>query len=212
MTSSPASAAPRWQVVALQLQALIDGPTAEQISAAKALGLTLLDHLPAPVAAVVLRRHLGDAIGERLTFGAEVPESLTDLENDVGVTVTSSLVTESREEVSAWFAARYMLKTVRGLNAVKPEVGDIVLSDGWPGERRVISSIGDSGRVYMKGRPGRRAWPTISRSSNVSARQDMPPPQSRSMLSFATTPGTATPVSPGLTGWPIRPAIPCART
>jgi hypothetical protein len=62
--------------------------------------------------------------------------------------------------VTAWFESRYILKTIRGLRALRPQVGDVVSSAGWKaGERRVISTIQDSGRIFMKLKPVRSAWP-----------------------------------------------------
>ncbi len=56
----------------------------------------------------------------------------------MGILDRAALQTGSDAEVSTWFAARYMIMTARGLREVQPEVGDIVTSHGWAGDRRVI--------------------------------------------------------------------------
>lgn len=150
---------PRWKHVASQLEAAATGPLEEQFATATALGLSLPKGMPATVAAVVLKDHLAGVLLEGLGRESEIPESLVELERELGIADPAVLVTGSAAEVSAWFAARYMLMTARGLKATKPGIEDVVTSEAWPGERRVVSSIGDDGRVYMKGRPPRRAWP-----------------------------------------------------
>lgn len=159
--ASPApSAEPWWATVADRLEALLIGPTATQLSTADALGLSLPADSPSFVAAVLLQWHLRDAIGQTFRDVDEIPETLNDIEDELGVTRTSSLHTGTREEVSAWFEARYTLKTVRGLRELEPVPGDIVTSAGWvAGEQRVVSSVSSSGRIFMRGTPARSAWP-----------------------------------------------------
>lgn len=150
----------RWQLVADHLEKLVSGPTPVQASVAAKLGLALPVDLPAPVAAVVLRGYLDEALRHSLRSADGVPEVLGDIEDELGLERTESLITDTREEVSAWFESRYMLKTARGLRLLQPAVGDVVSSAGWKaGERRVISSIQDNGRVFMKLKPIRSAWP-----------------------------------------------------
>lgn len=154
------TATPRWKEVAEHLQKLATGPTPAQVSAAAALSVKVGKRVPAPVAAVILKHHLGPALLERRSTDADIPDVLAEIEESLGVPRTRRLITGTREEVSSWFASRYMLMTARGLRALKPAVGDIVRQAGWnEGEQRVISSISDSGRIYMKGRPSRSAWP-----------------------------------------------------
>lgn len=151
---------PRWKIVAQNLQTLTSGPTPAQTSTAEALSLKLGKRVPAPVAAVVLKHHLAAALLEHRQTDAEIPDVLAEIEAELRLSPTKRLITGTREEVSSWFAARYMLKTARGLRALKPSVGDIVRQAGWKaGEQRVISSIGDNGRIFMKGLPLRSAWP-----------------------------------------------------
>lgn len=150
---------PRWEQVALGLEAAAAGPSEVQQATATALGLSLPKGAPATVAAVVFKNHLAGVLLEGVGRGGEIPDTLVALEDELGVTDPAALVTGSAAEVSAWFAARYMLMTARGLRDIQPAIGDVVASQAWPGERRVISSIGDDGRVYMKGRPARKAWP-----------------------------------------------------
>lgn len=151
---------PCWQVVADQLDKDAVAPTSEQVRVATAIGVTLPSNIPAPVAAVVLRDQLSDVLFARVGgTGWEIPDALTELEDELRVSAHAHLVTGTREEVSAWFAARYMIKTARGLRAVEPQPGDVVVSQGWSNEKRVISSIGADGRVYMKGQPPRKGWP-----------------------------------------------------
>lgn len=151
---------PRWQLVAERLEALASGPTEQQHRLASAIGISLSDTTPASVAAVVLHSHIDDALRRPLRPGDGIPEVLADIEDELGVDRTTVLLTGSREEVSGWFEARYMLKSARGLRVLRPTVGDVVTSTGWSrGERRAISSIGDDGRVYMKLQPVRSAWP-----------------------------------------------------
>ncbi|MGH3598730.1 MAG: hypothetical protein ACRDQH_00385 [Pseudonocardiaceae bacterium] len=159
-TSNSASDIPRWKAVADLLEGLASGPTPEQARVAGAIGVTLPDGIPAPVAAIVLKHGLSDVLFDHVRGGAEIPENLVELEDELGLsTERAHLVTGSRDEVSAWFAARYMVMTACGLREQQPEPGDVVRCNGWPGESRVISSIGADGRVYMKGRPARRSWP-----------------------------------------------------
>lgn len=158
-TRSLPSQQPRWEVVALQLEAHAQGPTAEQAALAETAGLDLPDNIPAFVAAVVLKHQLQHVLFDKTRTGAEIPEQLRDLEDELGIGTPASLITNSREEVSAWFAARYAIKTAIGLRTLRPEPEDIVFTPGLERERRLISSIGSDGRVHMKGRPPRRAWP-----------------------------------------------------
>lgn len=161
MTGLPNSASevPRWEAVATELEVLAAGPTREQFRVAAAVEVPLPSGVPAPVAAVVLRHGLSGVLFVQVHGGAEIPQALADLEDELSISDRAHLVTGSREEVSAWFAARYMIKTALGLRDVQPEPGDIVSCQGWPGEIRVVSSIGSDGCVYMKGRPFRRSWP-----------------------------------------------------
>lgn len=87
----------------------------------------------------------------------EIPEALTELETDLGITTPAYLTTESREEVSGWFQARYMLLTARGLRRLKPEKGDVVSGNFGHAHHRLISSVGETGRINFKGRGF--AWP-----------------------------------------------------
>ena len=154
------TAKPRWQLVADRLETLVSGPTPEQLSVAAKLDIALASTLPAPVAAVVLRGHLKAALRQNLRSAEEIPETLGEIEDHLGVKRTESLLTNTREEVSAWFEARYMLKTARGLRTLQPEIGDVVTSAGWKAhEKRVISTIQENGRVFMKLKPVRSAWP-----------------------------------------------------
>jgi hypothetical protein len=151
---------PRWQLIADRLETLVAGPSAEQLIVATRLGVTLAASLPAPVAAVVIRRHLSAELRVAFRTVDEVPGVLGDIEDELGIARTETLLTDTYEEVTAWFESRYILKTIRGLRALQPQVGDVVSSVGWkPGEQRVISSIQDSGRIFMKLKPVRSAWP-----------------------------------------------------
>ncbi|MDZ5661408.1 DUF4263 domain-containing protein [Nocardioides sp. S-58] len=150
---------PRWQQVAEQLERLLAGPTKEQFEVAEALEVTLPRKVPAPVAAVILKQSLSDVIFEGAGRASEIPDLLTDLEDQLGLAEGAVLVTGTDKEVSAWIGTRFMMMTARGLRKNQPAIGDIVSGHAWEDERRLISSIGDDGRVYMKGRPPRRAWP-----------------------------------------------------
>ncbi len=148
-----------WEKVAQRLEAQATGPTDEQSMVASALGVTFPEGTPAPVIAIVLKATLSVALMERLHCDAEIPEPLTFLENQLGLTDHANLLTSSREEVSAWFAARYMLLTAKGLRTLKPMINDVVVRADNPSEHLVISSIGSNGCIYMKGGSGKRAWP-----------------------------------------------------
>lgn len=149
-----------WRDAADNLEALVAGPTPEQTALAAKLGVDLDPLTPAPVAAVVLRSSLARELREPTPrTDAHVPESLNELEDELGVMRTERLLVGSWNEVSAWFATRYMFKTLEGLRTLEPARGDVVELIGMEDERRVISSIGIDGRVYLKGRPARRAWP-----------------------------------------------------
>ncbi|MBD8467067.1 DUF4263 domain-containing protein [Plantibacter sp. CFBP 8798] len=158
--AGPATTVPRWQLVADRLEREVAGPTAEQLDIADRLGIYLPELLPVPVAAVLIRKSLEAELRLMFRVAREIPRVLGDIEDELGVARTERLHTGTREELSAWFESRYILKTVRGLRALRPQVGDVVVSGGWKaGERRVISTIHDSGRVFMKLRPPRSAWP-----------------------------------------------------
>ncbi len=121
--------------------------------------MDLPEALPAVVAAARLKVFLADVLMEPVKR-QEIPETLRELERDLGMPDYVEMVTDSKTEVSAWFAALYMVKTARGLREVQPDTGDVVAGRGWvPEERRVVSSIDDHGRVFMKGSPLRMAWP-----------------------------------------------------
>jgi len=151
---------PRWQKVAENLESLICGPTQQQASIATALGIKLPAGLPSPVVAAVLHDRVGVALRKPSRPSDGIPEVLWEIEDELGVERTTTLLTNTREEVSAWFETRYMQKTIRGLREVQPGIGDVVSSAGWKSnERRVISSIGSDGRVFMKLQPVRSAWP-----------------------------------------------------
>lgn len=153
------AAVPRWKAVAERLEALAAGPTPAQVELARAVGATLPEDMPAPVAAVVLMDGLSEVLFTHVRGGAEIPEALADLEDELGLNGRAHLVTGSHDEVSARFASTYMVMTARGLRRVQPEPGDVVHCDGWQGENRIILSIGSDGRVHMKGQPARRSWP-----------------------------------------------------
>lgn len=148
----------RWEEVAQRLESLSSAPTEEQSRVASALGITLKADLPAPVAAIVLRTHLEEALMESPGRDSEIPESLRSLEVELGISDSAELQTGTSAEVSAWYAARYMQMTAEGLRHLQPQVGDVVTRGDSP-ELMVISSIGDNGRVYMKGGRGKAAWP-----------------------------------------------------
>lgn len=152
---------PGWLSIADNLESAATKPTSKQVELADHLGMALGSDVPAPVAAVRLANVLKETLALPGSRDAEIPESLTELEGELGISSSAVLVLHTSQEVSAWFAARYMLKTARGLRQLMPEVGDIVISSGWnPQENRVISSIRETdGRVYMKGSPPRAAWP-----------------------------------------------------
>lgn len=149
----------RWEAVAENLEALATSPTAKQIQVAKAVGIDIPADMPAPVAAVVIKDWLSGVLMESLGRDAEIPEGLILFEDELGVTHRAVLTTGSSQEVSAWFDARYKLLTVRGLRKLKPRVGDVVTRADSPSENMVVTSIHDSGRLFMKGGRGKRAWP-----------------------------------------------------
>jgi hypothetical protein len=152
---------PEWERVANHVSALIRSPTDEQRELARQVGVDLSPALPSYVAAVILRHSLQSVLHIPMRVGAELPEALHEIESEMRIPKKDRAVlsTGTREEVTAWFTARYALKTVRGLRLLKPSPGDVVSSEGWGGESRIVSSIGPDGRVYMKGRPSRSAWP-----------------------------------------------------
>ncbi len=150
---------PRWKEVADRLEKLASGPTPEQLKLAKTLRITLPPNIPAYVAAIVIRVHLKNVLFE-VNKRAEIPEQLQEFENKLNVKPTNKLLTETKDEVSAWFYSRYTLLRVRALREIQPGINDIVTSTGWKkDEKRAISSIGDDGRIFMKGYPPRKAWP-----------------------------------------------------
>lgn len=154
-----AASTPEWEKTAQSLERLLEGPTERQRLVADQLGISLPADVPAQVAAAILRAAVSDALGS--TYApAEVSETLGELEDCLGLPRTTRLISGTRDELSAWFSARYALKSARGLRATRPGIGDVVASLGWDeGEHRIVSSIGEDGRVYMRHLPARRAWP-----------------------------------------------------
>lgn len=155
----PAETKPRWELIAEKLESLAGAPTDEQIKMAAATGIKVPLDVPAPVTAVILQDGLSSVLFRKLGKKVDIPEALTELENDLEIAEPAFLRTGATEEVSAWFQARYMLKTARGLRELKPCDGDVVSAPSGPSSNRVISSIGEDGRVYFRGRPAGRAWP-----------------------------------------------------
>jgi len=152
---------PEWESVANALDALLSGPTQRQRDVAARLGVELPDGLPAQVIAALLRGSVSEALLSPEQLPADIPESLGELEDSLELPRTTELIAGTRDEVSAWFAARYAFQSMRGLRAVRPDIGDVVTSSGWEeGEHRIVSSIGSDGRVYMRHLPSRRAWPS----------------------------------------------------
>lgn len=156
---SSAETKPRWQLIAEKLESLSGAPTDEQIQIAAATGINVPSDVPAPVAAVILQDGLSHVLFRKLRKKVDIPEALTELEGDLEVMEPAFLRTGATEEVSAWFQARYMLKTARGLRDLKPSEGDVVSAPSKLSSNRVISSIGEDGRVHFRGRPAGRAWP-----------------------------------------------------
>lgn len=153
----PQAYEPRWAQIAAQLEALIQQPTDAQRSLANALDVPLPENLPAPVAAARLRVALGDVLLEHAAIGVELPDVLSDIETELGITEPAVLTTRTRAEVSAWFQSRYMLMTVRGLRELRPEPDDVVVEHRVGAALRTVSSVGRDGRVYFRG--GRSSWP-----------------------------------------------------
>lgn len=148
----------RWEEVAIGLESRSVGPTAEQRRVATALGFSIED-LPAPVFAVLLRDRLSSVLLQGLRGVVEIPDSLVELEDSLGIATPAELRTNSGDELSAWYESRYMMVSARGLRDLKPQVGDVVTRKDDPSEQMVVSSIGANGRIYMKGGRGKRAWP-----------------------------------------------------
>lgn len=149
----------QWEEVASELEAHVTGPTLHQREIAKSLRIEIDSSMPAPVVAVILKLEIAAAIFEPLKSGAEVPETLTQLEEDLGLEPTKAFITGTFAERGAWFKSRYILMTVNGLKKLQPRVGDIVVRADDPIRQMVISSIGENGRIYMKGGNGLSAWP-----------------------------------------------------
>lgn len=150
---------PRWEQVALRLEAMAAGPSEEQCRVAAALNIEIPANVPSTVAAVILRSHLAEALLVKASTACDLPEKLLALEKELGLDEQARLITGTKEEVSAWYASRYSIMSARGLRDVQPFPGDIVAIEGGPKQRYVVSSIGENGKVYMRGRPIRQAWP-----------------------------------------------------
>jgi hypothetical protein len=153
----------RWEQVATRLEALIAGPTSEQQQLAVALGVELEDGTPARVAAAILGESLSSALMRPPIPGNGNFDALQRVEEEIGVDAAPVDETTSVDVVSAWIATRYMDKTARGLRALQPVPGDVVEGHDQIIGKRVVSSISDSGRVHLKGRPTRSAWPNYLR-------------------------------------------------
>lgn len=148
----------RWEGVASSIEALLAGPTAEQLQLARAIGLELPDDVPAPVAAALLSDRMAAALMRPARRLEPNLEALELVEDELGVDPAPVDENASVDVVSAWIAVRYSEKTLRGLWSLQPVVGDVVVGAEAIG-RRLISSVGSNGRVYLRGRPTRSAWP-----------------------------------------------------
>ncbi len=150
----PASAVkPRWEQLAERFETLTAGPTAKQQQTAASLQITLGDEIPASVASVILQETIRDEVFECSPTVDGIPNRLVELENELDLE-HAVLRTGTRAELRAWYAARYLLKTARGLRALQPEPGDVVQTHLG---QRIISSVGDDGGIHFKGRG--RSWP-----------------------------------------------------
>lgn len=211
LAMSPAAASPGWKTIADGMERLLQGPTTHQLETAASLSVILPASLPAPVATVVLHWHITDP-GLRGSSTFDVPFGLIELEASLGLSPTEELITNSRAELSAWFAARYMLKTLRGLRSLQPVPGDVVHQRFRPvGEDRVVSSIGNDGRVHFKGRPSGRAWPnnlTMVARVGSSGHPAAARASANNQLNRSTSTTTNLQNFDGLNGWALKSVIP----
>lgn len=148
-----------WKEIADSLKEQAADATAEQHDVARRLGVHIPTGTPSPVAAVILRHRIGAALQVGFRECVEIPSSLHQLEDQLEVARTESLITDTNEELSAWFAARYSELTSRGLRSLQPQRGDVVVTENDPEKKLIVSSVGKQGRVYMRGGGGASSWP-----------------------------------------------------
>lgn len=211
LAMSPTAATPRWKLIADGMERLLAGPTPHQLATAASLSVTLPANLPAPVATTVLHWHITDP-DLRDSSTSEIPFGLVELENSLGLSPTEQFITDSRAELNAWFAARFMLKTLEGLRSLQPVPGDVVHQMfRSAGDDRIVSSIGRDGRVHFKGRPSGRAWPnnlTMVARVGSSTYAAVARATANARLNAVTSTTTNLQNFDGLNGWALGSVIP----
>lgn len=148
-----------WEDIAVSLESLLAGPTAEQRAIASALKVDLAGDVPAIVAAAILGEKVAPALMRSRSRGEPNIEELERLEAELDVQAAPVTEATPAEVVSAWIGSRYILKRLRGLRALQPREGDVVRSLGPNSNVMLVSSIDNRGRVHMRGGRGLGAWP-----------------------------------------------------
>ncbi|MFF3431365.1 Shedu anti-phage system protein SduA domain-containing protein [Streptomyces sp. NPDC002602] len=154
-----------WQLAADGLSQLCAGPTTEQRAIANALAFPLEPGTSSPVAAALLRAHIAKPLRLREHPAIDEPEYdyLASVAAETSLHVPALEEIDSRDLLNAWLEVAWAQRTVRHLERLRPEVGDVVvtLRRRKPDEDRYgqISSISLRGQLYFRGGLGRRAWP-----------------------------------------------------
>ncbi|MET9020703.1 Shedu anti-phage system protein SduA domain-containing protein [Actinopolymorpha sp. NPDC004070] len=151
-----------WRTAVSSLQALISGPSQQQLDLAGKLGIPMGMNTPEPVARVRLARAVREPL--KLNRPPQPSENsitwLRELEAALDVVPVELDELQDQADVSAWIQVRYAARTIRHLETLQPGIGDILSvespSKAFQGE---VSSIGSDGQIYFRGGIGRRAWP-----------------------------------------------------
>jgi antiviral defense system Shedu protein SduA len=149
-----------WRDAVAQIQQATSTTTAKQYELAKIARIELPGSLPRLVAAARLQNALSTdlGLGDPAPANAIQHEILEDLRSRDEVDPPPT----DRREAEAWIEHLRLKARCRALERLQIEAGDIVKLEGSDDDRvEEISSIGNDGRVYLKGGLGGRAWPDV---------------------------------------------------
>lgn len=155
-----------------QLRHLATQPTIEQLRLARLVDMPLDATTPQPVAAAMLRRHIGDAlelpVPDSVTDG--VLDYLSDLAGQTNVQIPENI--HDRDEADSWVRVLHAVRAADHLEILQPAVGDIVqvYSNG-DESLAEVASISADGQLNFRGGHGNRARPhrvgIFARTSNT---------------------------------------------